>query len=86
MSRFKILFSKGDEIFTSKVRGKSYFNQGGLCCNSKSFKYLITCNKCNNEYLGSAVNFKCNHRVRKSDMKSKKNCHGTSNVYVYVYV
>ena len=34
--------------------------------------YLITCGKCKDEYIGSAVDFKPRFGVRKSDIKTKK--------------
>ena len=49
--------------FTSKVTGKTYFIKGDLSCNSKNVIYLITCDKCKDEYIGSAVDFKPHFRV-----------------------
>ena len=70
------LFS--DRKFTSKVVGKTYFIKGDLSCNSKNVIYLITCDKCKDEYMGSAVDFKPRSRVHKSDIKTKKERCGTS--------
>ena len=64
--------------FTSKVTGKTYFIKGDLSCNSKNVIYLITCDKCKDEYIGSAVDFKPRFRVQKSDIKTKKERCGTS--------
>ena len=64
--------------FTSKVTGKTYFIKGDLSCNSKNVIYLITCDKCKDEYIGSAVDFKPRFRVHKSDIKTKKERCGTS--------
>ena len=66
-----------EKKFTSKVTGKTYFIKGDLSCNSKIVIYLITCDKCKNEYTGSAVDFKPRFRVRKSDIKTKKEHCGT---------
>ena len=64
--------------FTSKVTGKTYFIKGDLSCNSKNVIYLITCDKCKDEYIGSAVDFKPLFMVHKSDIKTKKERCGTS--------
>ena len=58
---------------TSKVTRKTYFIKGDLSCNSKNVIYLITCGKCKDEYIGSAVDFKPRFRVHKSDIKQKRN-------------
>ena len=57
--------------FTSKVTRKTYFIKGDLSCNSKNVIYLILVT--NDEYLGSAVDFKHRFRVHKSDIKQKRN-------------
>ena len=57
--------------FTSYLTGKTYFVKSDLSCNSKNVICLITCDKCKDEYIGSAVNFKRRFNVHKSD-KSKK--------------
>ena len=67
-----------EKKFTSKVTGKTYFIKGDLSCNSKNVIYLITCDKCKDEYIGSAVDFKPRFRVQKSDIKTKKERCGTS--------
>ena len=64
--------------FTSKVASKTYSIKGDLSCNSKNVIYLITCDKCKDEYVGSAVDFKPCFRVCKSDIKTKKERCGTS--------
>ena len=43
--------------FSSKVTGNAYFIKD-LSCNSKNVIYLITCDKCKDEYIGLAVDFK----------------------------
>ena len=67
-----------EKKFTSNVTGKTYFIKGDLSCNSKNVIYLITCDKCKDEYIGSAVDFKPRFRVHKSDIKTKKERCGTS--------
>ena len=59
--------------FTSKVTGKTCFMKGDLPGNSKSVIYLIICDKCKDEYIGLAVDFKPCSRVHKSDLKKKRN-------------
>ena len=54
--------------FTSKVTGKTYFIKGDLSCNSKNVIYLITCDKCKDEYIGSTVDSKPRFRVHKSNI------------------
>ena len=51
--------------FASKITDKTYFIKGDFSCNSKN-KYLITCGKCKEEYIGSEANFKPRFRVHKS--------------------
>ena len=57
-----------EKKFTSKVTGKTYFIKGDLSCNSKNVIYLITCDKCKDEYIGSAVDFKPRFRVQKRNV------------------
>ena len=64
--------------FISKVTCKTYFLKGDLSYNSKNVIYLITCDKCKDEYIGSAVDFKPLFMVHKSDIKTKKERCGTS--------
>ena len=64
--------------FTSKVTGKTYYIKGDLFCNSKNVIYLITCDKCKDEYIRSAVDFKSRFRGHKSDIKRKKERWGSS--------
>lgn len=58
--------------FTSRVIGERYFIKGNLFCNSKKGKYLFACEKCKNEYAGSAVDSKPRFSVCKSDIKAGK--------------
>ena len=52
--------------------------KGDLSCNSKNIIYLTTCDKCKDEYIGSAVDFRPCIRVHNSDIKTKKERCGTS--------
>ena len=67
-----------EKKFTSKVTGKTYFIKGDLSCNSKNVIYLITCDKCKDEYISSAVDFKPRFRLHKSKIKTRKERCGTS--------
>ena len=61
-----------DNTFTCTATGKSYFIRGQLNCESINVIYLITCSKCLEQYVGSAVKFKSRFRIHKSDIKTKK--------------
>ena len=64
-----------DNTFICTVTGKSYFIRGQLNCESINVIYLITCSKCLEQYVGSAVKFKTRFRIHKSDIKTyKKRC------------
>ena len=57
--------------FTSKVTGKPYFMKEDLPYNSKNVINLITCDKCNDQYIASPADFKLCFRGTKSDIKTK---------------
>ena len=61
-----------DDTFICTVTANSYFTRGPLHCKSINVIYLITCSKCLEQYVGSAVKFKTRFSIRKSDMKTKK--------------
>ena len=61
-----------DNTFICTVTGKSYFIRGQLNCESINVIYLITCSKCLEQYVGSAVKFKTRFRIHKSIIKTKK--------------
>ena len=61
-----------DNTFICTATGKSYFKRGQLNCESINVIYLITCSKCLEKYVGSAVKFKTGFRIHKSDIKTKK--------------
>ena len=83
-----------DNTFICTVTGKSYFIRGQLNCESINVIYLITCSKCLEYYVGSAVKFKTRFRVHISDIKNKKercgsarhfnsNCYHDTNPFQY---
>ena len=47
-----------DKTFNCTVTGKSYFRRGQLNCKSINVAYIITCSKCLEQYVSSAVKFK----------------------------
>ena len=61
-----------DNKFKYKVTDKFYNVRGNLCCNSSNVVYLISCNNCEDQYIGSATDFKARFRIHKSDIKTKK--------------
>ena len=67
--------------FRCTVTGKTYFIKGILPCYSRNFIYLITCSKCRERYVGSAINFKQRFRIRKSDIKTNKDRCGTASPF-----
>ena len=77
------------------VTGKSYFTRGQLNCESLNIICLISCYKCLEQYLGSAVKFKTRFHVHKSDIKTKKQrcgsgryfkCYHDTNPFQYLKV
>ena len=86
-----------DRTFRCTVTGKVYYIKGDMNCESSNIIYLITCMKCLEQYVGSAIKFKSRFRIHKSDIKTKKDCCGTarhfnnkccdsSNPFVYLCV
>ena len=64
-----------DNTFICTVTGKSYFMRGQLNWENINVIYLITCSKCLEQYVGSAVKFQTRFRIHKSDIKTKmKKC------------
>ena len=63
---------KETKKFSSLVTKNSYHIKHHLSCNQKSCIYLITCNKCKLQYIGSTVNFKARWRLHKFHVKQKK--------------
>ena len=76
-----------DYTFIFTVTGKSYSITGQLKCESINVVYLITCSKCLEQYIGSAVKFKTRFRIHKSDIKTKKErCGSARHIIVSVIV
>ena len=86
-----------DRTFRCTVTGKVYYIKGEMNCESSNIIYLITCMKCLEQYVGSAIKFKSRFRIHKSDIKTKKDrcgtarhfnnkCCNSSNPFVYLRV
>ena len=58
--------------------GKVYYIKGEINCESSNIIYLITCMKCLEQYVDSAIKFKSRFRFHKSDIKTKKDRCGTA--------
>jgi len=56
-----------DTFFKCRVTGKTYYVKGDLSCESRNVVYMVSCTKCFEQYIGSAVNFKARFRIHKSD-------------------
>ena len=61
-----------DNKFKFRVTGRFYNVRGNLSCNSSNVIYLISCKNCEDQYIGSAIDFKARFRNHKSDIKTKK--------------
>ena len=66
-----------DNKFKCKVTGRFYNVRGNFSCNSSNVIYLISLKKCEDQYIGSASDFKARFRIHKSDIKSQKDRCGT---------
>ena len=86
-----------DRTFKCTVTGKVYYIKGEMNCESTNVIYLITCMKCLEQYVGSAITFKSRFRIHKSDIKTKKDrcgtarhfnnkCCNSSNLFAYLRV
>ena len=60
-----------ENAFTCTVTGKKYI-KGDLNCNSCNTVYLVEYSYCKHQYVGSALNFKEQFRIHKSDIKTNK--------------
>lgn len=59
--------------FTSFATGKTYRIKEHLSCDSKNLIYLVSCNKCKLQYVGSTkTSFKVRFRNHKSTMKNNR--------------
>ena len=56
--------------FKCKVAGRFYNVRGNFSCNSSNVIYLISFKKSEDQYIGSAIDFKARFRIHKSDIKS----------------
>ena len=70
-----------DNTFICTVTSKSYFIRCQLSCESINVICLITCSKCLEQYVGSAVKFKTTFRIHKSDIKTKKERCGSARYF-----
>ena len=61
-------FLVSDTKFKCKVTGRVYNIGGNLTCNSSNVIYLISFSKCDDHYVGSALDFKSRFRIHKGDM------------------
>ena len=86
-----------DRTFRCTVTGKVYYIKGEMNCESSNIIYIVTSMKCLEQYVGSAREFKSRFRIRKSDIKTKKDrcgtarhfnpkCCDSSNPFVYLRV
>ena len=67
-----------DNTFICTVTGKTYSIKVQLNCESNNIIYLITCSKCLEQYVGSALKFKTRFHIHKSDVKTKKERRGSA--------
>ena len=67
-----------DNKFTCKATGRFYNVRSNLSCNSNNVIYLISCKFCEDQFIGSAIDFKARFRIHKSDIKTKNDRCGTA--------
>ena len=67
-----------ENMFTCTVTGKKYFVKGELHCN---VIYLVECSNCKQQCIGSALNFKQQFMIHKSDIKTNKDHFGTARYF-----
>ena len=86
-----------DRNFKYTVTGEVYHIKAGTNCESTNIIYVITCIKCLEQYVDSAIKFRNRFRIHKSDIKTKKDrfrtarhfnnkCCNPSNSFVYLRV
>ena len=61
-----------DNTFKCTATGKYYKVKRTLSCNSVNVVYLITCQCCKLQFVGSAITFKERFRIHKSDINTGK--------------
>ena len=69
-------FDLDSRLLSSSATGRHYSIQQQLSCSSQNVIYLVTCAKCNLQYVGStSTEFKVRFRNHKSNMlKNKRTC------------
>ncbi|KAJ8035078.1 hypothetical protein HOLleu_22175 [Holothuria leucospilota] len=69
-------YSSSSRIFYCAATGRSYYIKQYITCTTKNVIYLLTCSKCNVQYIGStSTEFKVRFRNHKSHMlTNKKTC------------
>ena len=67
-----------DNTFTCKVTKKKYCISNDLDYNCMNVIHLISCTNCNEQYVGSAIDFKKRFRIHKSDINTKKDRWGVA--------
>ena len=71
-----------DGTFKCTVMGKVYYIKGEMNCENTNIIYLITCMKCLEQYVGSAIKFESRFRIHKSDIKTRKDRCGAAKATV----
>ena len=66
-----------DNKFKFKVTGRVCSVRGSLSCNNPVI-YIISCKNCGDQYVGSATDFNTRFRIRKTNIKKKKDRCGTA--------
>ena len=61
-----------DNTFKCKATGQYYKVKGTLSCNSVNVVYLITCQCCKLQYVGSVITFKESFHIHKRDINTGK--------------
>ena len=57
-----------DNTFTCKITNKKYYIHNDFDCTGMNVIYLTSCTNCNEQYVGSAIDFKKRFRIHKSDI------------------
>ena len=89
--------SNCSNYFTCSDTNRRYYSRGVLHCTCNNVIYLITCENCLQQYVGSATNFKIRFRIYKSDIKTNKNrcgmakhfnvmCKNDNNIFQFLFV
>ena len=70
-----------DNKLSVKCTGRFYNVRGKLSCNSSNTFYFISCKNCEDQYIGSTIDFKARLRILESDLKSKKDRCGPASYF-----